>query len=62
MLKARTRALYEEDRNKPVRVSHENPYILQLYEEFLGKPNSEKAHELIHTHYFDKKAKVIIKQ
>ena len=62
VLKARARALYEEDRNKPVRVSHENPYILQLYEEFLGKPNSEKAHELIHTHYFDKKAKVIIKQ
>ncbi len=62
VLKARAKALYEEDKNKPIRVSHENPYIIQLYEEFLGEPNSEKAHHLLHTHYFDRKAKIIIKQ
>jgi NADP-reducing hydrogenase subunit HndD len=62
VLKARAMALYEEDRNKPIRVSHENPYIIQLYKEFLDEPNSKKAHGLLHTHYFDRKAKIIIKQ
>lgn len=62
ILKARAKAIYEEDRNKPIRVSHENEFIKQLYEEFLGEPNSEKAHHLLHTHYFDKKAKIIVKQ
>ena len=54
ILKARTAAIYKEDAGKPIRKSHENPYIKQLYEEFLGKPMSEKAHHLLHTHYFDK--------
>jgi NADP-reducing hydrogenase subunit HndD len=62
ILKARAIAIYEEDKNKPVRVSHENQYIIQLYKDFLGEPNSEKAHHLLHTHYFDKKSKIIIKQ
>ncbi len=62
ILKARAMALYEEDKNKPIRVSHENPYIIKLYEEYLGEPNSEKAHHLLHTHYFDKKAKIVVKQ
>jgi NADP-reducing hydrogenase subunit HndD len=62
VLKARAMALYQEDRNKPIRLSHENPYVLQLYKEFLGEPNSEKAHHLLHTHYFDRKAKILIKQ
>ncbi|MDR0982556.1 MAG: [FeFe] hydrogenase, group A [Culturomica sp.] len=54
VLKARSNALYEEDRSKPLRKSHENPYIIKLYEDFLGKPLSEKAHHLLHTHYFNK--------
>lgn len=62
ILKARAMALYEEDKNKPIRVSHENPYIVKLYEEYLGTPNSEKAHHLLHTHYFDKKSKIVVKQ
>ncbi|HNW56866.1 MAG TPA: NADH-dependent [FeFe] hydrogenase, group A6 [Bacteroidales bacterium] len=62
VLKARAAALYSEDKNKPLRKSHENPFIIKLYEEFLGKPNSEKAHHLLHTHYFDKKEKIIIKK
>ena len=61
ILKARAAALYTEDKNKPLRKSHENPFIIKLYEEFLGKPNSEKAHHLLHTHYFDKKEKIVIK-
>ncbi len=54
VLKARTQALYNEDSGKALRKSHENPYIVSLYEEFLGKPMSEKAHHLLHTHYFNK--------
>ena len=57
VIKARQKALYEEDRNKPLRKSHENPYIQQLYSEFLGKPLSEKAEQLLHTHYFNKSSK-----
>lgn len=47
----RAKALYIEDENKPIRKSHENPDIKKLYDEFLGKPNSHKAHELLHTTY-----------
>ena len=54
ILNARQKALYEADRNKPLRKSHENPYITKLYEEFLGEPLSEKAHALLHTNYFNK--------
>ena len=61
IIKARAAAIYGEDRSKPLRKSHENPFIIKLYEEFLGKPNSEKAHHLLHTHYFDKKKKISCK-
>jgi NADP-reducing hydrogenase subunit HndD len=54
ILKKRQIAIYQEDSNKKIRKSHENPYIIQLYEEFLGKPMSEKAHHLLHTRYFDR--------
>ncbi len=54
VLKARAGALYTEDSNKKVRKSHLNPYILNLYQEYLGKPMSDKAHHLLHTHYFNK--------
>ena len=54
ILKARAKAIYSEDAGKTIRKSHENPYIVDLYEEFLGEPLSEKAHHLLHTHYFDK--------
>lgn len=62
ILKARASALYREDKDKPIRKSHENPFIRVLYDEFLGEPNSEKAHKLLHTHYFDKKKRITIKQ
>ena len=54
ILYARANALYREDANKPLRKSHENPYIKELYEECLGKPLSEEAERLLHTHYFNK--------
>ena len=49
--KKRMASLYEIDRNLPLRKSHENPEIQTLYKDFLGEPLSEKAHELLHTHY-----------
>ncbi|HKK80997.1 MAG TPA: NADH-dependent [FeFe] hydrogenase, group A6 [Prolixibacteraceae bacterium] len=54
VLKKRQMAIYKEDGAKKIRKSHENPYIEKLYEEFLGKPMSEKAHQLLHTSYFDR--------
>ena len=47
----RAKAIYEEDRDLPIRKSHENPSVKKLYDEYLGEPNSEKAHDLLHTHY-----------
>lgn len=52
ILKQRNQVLYNEDAGKPQRKSHENPYIIELYEKYLGKPLSEKAHHLLHTHYY----------
>ncbi|MBM7562042.1 NADH-dependent [FeFe] hydrogenase, group A6 [Fusibacter tunisiensis] len=54
IIKLRQQAIYQEDHNKKLRKSHENPYILKLYKDYLGKPNSEKAHKLLHTHYTPK--------
>ena len=47
----RAKALYSEDAGKAKRKSHENEEVKTLYKEFLGEPNSHKAHELLHTHY-----------
>ncbi len=47
----RAKALYIEDENLPVRQSHKNPAITALYDEYLEKPGSHKAHDLLHTHY-----------
>jgi len=52
----RQQALYTEDELKVIRKSHENPDILKLYAEFLGKPLSEKSHKLLHTNYFNRKS------
>jgi len=51
----RAEGIYSEDENLPLRKSHDNPEVMQLYEEYLGQPNSHKAHELLHTHYFPRK-------
>jgi iron-only hydrogenase group A len=51
LLRARARALYTIDSAKKLRQSHKNPVIQTLYMEYLGSPGSEKAHQLLHTHY-----------
>jgi NADH-quinone oxidoreductase subunit G len=55
ILKARGNAIYEEDRSKPLRKSHENPAVLALYKDFMGEPYGEKAHQLLHTSFTKRK-------
>jgi NADH-quinone oxidoreductase subunit G/NADP-reducing hydrogenase subunit HndD len=50
----RIKAIYEVDRDMPIRKSHENPAIKALYAEFLKEPLGHKSHELLHTHYTPK--------
>ena len=47
----RAAALYEADKNLPKRKSHESEAVKRIYAEFLGEPNSHKAHEVLHTTY-----------
>jgi iron-only hydrogenase group A len=47
----RAKVLYNMDANMEFRKSHESEAVKKMYEEFLGKPNSHKSHELLHTHY-----------
>ncbi len=49
--KKRIESLYTIDKDTKYRKSHENPYLKKLYKEFLEKPGSPVAHELLHTHY-----------
>lgn len=48
----RIQAIYDEDKRLPLRKSHENPVVKQIYKEFLEKPLSHKAHKLLHTKYY----------
>lgn len=52
--KLRAAAIYQADKNLPLRKSHENPAIKQIYEEYLGHPLGEKSHHLLHTQYTSK--------
>lgn len=47
----RAEALYKDDEQHEIRVSHKNPLITKIYDSYFGKPNSEKAHHLLHTTY-----------
>lgn len=47
----RAASIYKEDEQRELRKSHLSPAVDQIYKEFLGKPNSHKAHDLLHTHY-----------
>jgi len=53
-IKARIGALYKIDQSEQTRVSHKNKEIQKLYDEYLGKPLSEKSHHLLHTHYIER--------
>lgn len=61
ILSKRVAAIYSEDERKAIRKSHENPSIIKLYQEFLDKPGSHKAHSLLHTEYFPKSNEVTLK-
>ena len=50
-VKARMLSLYDIDEKDAIKVSHKNPYIVELYDKFLGKPLGHKSHHLLHTHY-----------
>jgi iron-only hydrogenase group A len=52
--KNRMKAIYAEDEHMVLRKSHENPDVVAIYKEFLGKPNSHVSHELLHTHYVER--------
>ncbi len=54
VLHKRIEALYAEDAGKKMRKSQDNPYIKQLYAEFLGEPYGQKSHELLHTSYTER--------
>jgi len=49
--KKRAAAIYAEDLGKPIRKSHENPEVIKIYNDFLGKPLGELSHKLLHTSY-----------
>ena len=50
----RAKGLYTLDKNAKLRKSHENPVVQQLYKEYFGEPNSEKAHHVLHTTYVER--------
>lgn len=52
VVKKRMDAIYREDRSKPIRKSHENPVVQQMYKEYMGEIGGEKAHDLLHTHFY----------
>ena len=47
----RMKGIYQADQALPLRKSHENPAVQQLYKEFLGQPLGHRSHDLLHTHY-----------
>lgn len=51
----RKEAIYKEDMGMPLRKSHENPEVQEIYKDFLVKPLGHKSHELLHTHYTPRK-------
>lgn len=53
ILKKRQNSLYGVDEKQTLRRAHENPIVQEIYREYLGEPGSEKAHELLHTHYVE---------
>ncbi|MDD3053660.1 MAG: NADH-dependent [FeFe] hydrogenase, group A6 [Endomicrobiaceae bacterium] len=62
LVNERAKALYKADELNKIRRSHENPAIIKLYEDFLGKPLGEKSHKYLHTHYKQKFPKGIIRK
>jgi iron only hydrogenase large subunit-like protein len=57
--KERINAIYVEDEACPIRKSHENPEITQIYEDFLKEPLGHKSHQLLHTTYKPKNKEIL---
>jgi NADH-quinone oxidoreductase subunit G len=55
IVKKRMEAIYREDRSKKIRKSHENPVVKAMYEEYIGEIGGKRAHDLLHTHYIERK-------
>jgi NADH-quinone oxidoreductase subunit G len=55
----RLEGLYSEDKNLPLRRSHENPSVIKLYEKYLGEPLGKKSHHLLHTSYSERICSVV---
>ena len=53
----RAKAIYANDANCAYRKSYKNPAIIAIYDEYLEKPGSEKAHHILHTKYIDRTKK-----
>jgi NADH-quinone oxidoreductase subunit G len=51
----RTKGIYENDRMLELHKSQQNPYVIELYSDFLGQVGGHKAHELLHTGYKSRK-------
>ena len=47
----RAKAIYDTDKKMAMRKSHENPAVKELYDTYLGEPNSHRAHDILHTKY-----------
>lgn len=52
--KARIDGLYSQDEKMTLRLSHENPEIKQLYQDFYGAPLSDMAEQMLHTAYINR--------
>ncbi|MCD6375952.1 MAG: iron hydrogenase small subunit [Caldisericaceae bacterium] len=53
-VRARLQALYQIDQNEPLRASHQNPLVNELYEKYLERPLSHQSHKLLHTNYAER--------
>ena len=51
----RAKVLYDMDRDMPLRKSHQNPMVVEIYKDYFGSFGSHKAHEVLHTHYTARK-------
>ena len=51
----RAKVLYDMDRNMPLRKSHQNPMVVEIYKDYFESFGSHKAHEVLHTHYTARK-------
>ena len=54
IMEKRRKAIYEAETKLPIRQSHKNPAIKKIYDTYLGEPCGEKAHKLLHTHYYNR--------